>query len=292
MNTFSISFSDNDFQLIHVVNEREKLNLQNGNQFPYPHSSGIDQVFCEENIAFVSNKIAELRKEKNIELLSLAFSIPFNYAVVKKVAFPHDSNKEQKRNQIEWELSANLSEPVKSYKIMIINQDQTKSAYAEATVVAISKEIIQKLLRIAEHNNAEIDRVFLNCFALENFLTEDQRFKDDTNYYLLKNGDSFLEHHFFAGKQYLLSFVDPIKSNRSREEYTVERSNERFKQVGTLFSQINKNRCVLYAYGNGLESSTMDNLKSGLSIDAEFAELNNFPIEESFKYIEAWGAVL
>jgi hypothetical protein len=127
---------------------------------------------------------------------------------------------------------------------------------------------------------------------LENLLTEDKRFSENQNYYLLKNGDAFLEHHFFAGKQYLLSYIDPIKSNRTREEYTLERSNERYKQISNLLSQLNKNQCVLYAYGNGLESSTMDNLKTGLSIDVAFAELNNFPQEESYKFVEAWGAVL
>lgn len=293
INTFSVSFSDNAFQIIHLSGENEQQTLHSGKQFAYTNISAIDQLFCSENINYVSQKISSLKAEKKIENLNLVFTIPFNYSVVKKVCFPHESSKEQKKNQIEWELSANLSDPLNSFKIMIVNENKAAPNYVEATVIAINKEIIKKLSQIANDNNAEISKLMLNCFAIENFLIEEQRFKSDSNYYFLKNAENYIEHHFYSGKQYLLSYVDPINGKRNRDEYIVERSNERYKQVLHLIKKLNNNsHCVLYAYGNGLKASTFESLKTGLSLDVEYASLNNFPDPDSFKYLEAWGSVL
>ena len=244
INTFSVSFSDNAFQIIHVSNENEQQILHAGNQFAYPNISAIDQLFTSENINFVSDKISSLKEEKKIENLSLVFSIPFNYSIVKKVCFPHESSKEQKKNQIEWELSANLSEPINSFKIMIVNENKSAPNYVEATVIAIDKKIIRMLSEIANDNNAEISRLMLNCFAIENYITEEKSFKTDINYYFLKNAEKYIEHHFYSGKQYLLSYIDPINGSRNRDEFIVERSNERYKQVLHLIKKLNNKKYI------------------------------------------------
>ena len=73
----------------------------------------------------------------------------------------------------------------------------------------------------------------------------------------------------------------------------MERANERYKQVLNLTGNLKKDhQCVLYAYGNGLDSVILESLKKGLSIDTESADINNFPGIDSFKYLEAWGSVL
>jgi len=294
-NTISLSFSDNSFQLVHTTGEGPEHTLVSCNEHSYPQYISIDQVFNPDNLLSIIEAVNTLKKKNSLEEVDLSFSLPFNFAKIKKVAYPKDSDKKLKRSQIEWELESVISENIKEFKISILNENKDHKEYSEAQVVAINKALIKKLQFVAEESKAGISGVFLNCFSLENYLDQNNAFSPDQNHIFLKIGEKYIEHHFFLGKQYFSSYVDllPELNNRRREEAILEITNERHKQVTNLAGQMdNKNKFNLIVYGNSVSESVVETLKNGLSLSVEYAGIGNYSEPDGYKYIEAWGSIL
>ena len=292
-NTFCLSFSDIGFQLLHVITGDNGISINSNHQFNYPSAMPPDQIFSGESIAFISNNIYKFKTDNNVENFSLSFALPFNYADIKKVALPLDSDKTQKKKQIEWELKTTLSGDLKDYKISVLSESD-ESSFSSAVVVAIKKALLIKLKYIADENKCNIKNVFLNSFALENYILHDNRYNEDKNFAVLKVSKNILEYHFFSGKQYFLSQIDTLDLlSRRKEEVVLELTHERYKNISNLFGQtLNENPFELYLYGSSLNEEILNVLKKGLSIPVEYAHIDNFPTNEDYKYIEAWGSIL
>ncbi len=292
-NTFCLSFSDIGFQLLHVISGDNEPNINSNYQFYYPSPKAPDQIFSGESIAFISNSIYKFKTDNNVENFSLSFALPFNYADIKKVAFPLDSDKKQKKDQIEWELKTTLPGDLKDYKISVLNESN-ESSYSSAVVVAIKKELLVKLKYVADENKSTIKNVFLNSFALENYILHDNRYSEDKNFAFLKVNKNILEYHFFCGKQYFLSQIDSLDLlSRNKEEVVLELTHERYKNISNLFGQtLNENPFELYLYGSSLNEEIFNVLKKGLSIPVEYAQIEEFPTDEDYIYVEAWGSIL
>jgi hypothetical protein len=292
-NTFCLSFSDIAFQLLHVTSDDNGNLINSNHQFDYHSPKSPDQIFNSKNISFISARIGQFAEENEIENFSLSFALPFNFADIKKVAFPLQSDKTLKKKQIEWELKTTLPGELKDYKISVLNELDEQS-FSSAMVVAIKKELLIHLKQIADENKSNIKNVFLNCFALENYILNDNRFGDNKNFAFLKVNKNILEYHFFGGKQYFSSQIDSLDlSSRKKEEVVLERTYERYKNILNLFEQVlNKNPFELFLYGSSLNGDILNVLKKGLSIPVEYAKIDNFPTSEDYKYIEAWGSIL
>jgi Tfp pilus assembly PilM family ATPase len=293
-NTFSLSFSDDSFQLLHLTNENSENTLVSSNHYPYPQSISVDEVFNPDNLLSVIDALNSLKVKNNLEEVDLAISVPFNFAKIKKVAYPNKSDKKLKRTQIEWELESVISENIKEFKVSVLKENNNKE-YSEALIVAIHKSLIKKLQFVAEESNTGISGIFLNCFSLENYLDQNTAFSPDQNYLFLKIGEKYIEQHFFLGKQYLNSYVDPLteQNNRSREEIILELTSERYKQIANLAGQMeNENIFNLIVYGNSVSNKAVETLKKGLSLSVEYAEISNYSDQDGYKYIEAWGSIL
>lgn len=294
-NLFSLSFSDNSFQLVYLINNGSEHKLISCNHYFYSQSVSIDQIFNQDNLNTVIEAINSLKDKNNLNNVDLSFSLPFNFAKIKKIAYPTESDKKLKREQIEWELEAVISGSIKEFKISVLSESKNNNDYSEALIVAINRSLIKKLQYIAEKSNTGIFGVFLNCFSLENYLEHNDDLRSDQNHVFLKMGEKYIEHHFFLGKQYLRSYVDVLieVKNRSREEVILELSNKRYKQVANLAGQMeNNNTFNLVVYGNSVSEGVVEALKKGLSLSVEYAEINNYSGTDGFNYIEAWGSIL
>ena len=292
-NTFCLSFSDIGFQLLHVISDDGAIKINSNHQFEYSSPKSPDQIFSPDNITFISDSLKRYKTENNIEKFVLSLAIPFNFADVKKVAFPLNSDKMQKKQQIEWELRTTLPGELKEYKISVLNEHD-ESYFSSAVVVAIRKDLLIRLKQIADDNEGEIENVFLNCFALENYILHNKNYTEDKNYTFVKINKNFLEYHFFSGKQYFLSQIDSLDlSSRNKQEVVLELTHERYKNISNLFGQtLNEKPFELYLYGSSLDEEIFKVLKKGLSIPAEYAQIVDFPTNEAYKYIEAWGSIL
>jgi len=292
-NTFCLSFSDTAFQLLHIESDDNEKIIKSNHHINYSSPKSPDQIFNSECIAFVSSSINELKEEKGLENFSLSVTLPFNFADIKKVAFPNHSNKEQKRAQIEWELKTTLPGNLKEYKISVLNEFD-ESSFSSAVVVAIKKELLLKLKKVADETKGQIENVFLNCFALENYILHDNRYADDKNFAFLKVNRNTLEYHFFNAKKYFLSQIDSMDlSSRNKQEVVLELTHERYKNISNLFGQAqNEKTFELYLYGCSMNEEIFSSLKNGLSIPVERARINNFPGQDDYKYVEAWGSIL
>lgn len=291
-NTFCLSFSDSDFQLLHLTKKDDRNWLHSAHHFKYASIKSIDQIISEENITFISETIKTYIDKNDISSISLSFILPFNYAEIKRIILPQNSDKNLKRSQIQWELETTLSGDLKEYKVSIM-AEMEKEHYNYAIVVAIKKTIIKRLQIIAEQNNADISNVLLNCFSVENYLVNHTLFKNTKNYVFLKINRNYLEHHFFSGEKYLVSQIDLIdSSSRLRDEIIVEIVNERQKN---LFNFIDKtlldNPLELFVYGSCLTEETYEALKKGLSSKVNYAKIDDISSTDSYKYVEAWGSI-
>jgi hypothetical protein len=295
-NTFSISFSDNAVQLIHVTTDNDGTKLCSCDNYQFPQQDPLDKVFCPENLVFFSKIIAEKRTGTNPEDLSILFCIPFNFACVKTVAFPVGSDKIQKKNQIEWEFNTVLQGNINEYKISVVNESVENEGFSKATAVALSRSLLKNLQNIAEENEIAIAGIFLNCFSIENYLDKSDN-ESDKNHIFLKIGNHHIEHHFYNKKRYLTSFIDAIilNNNQTREQYIVELAQDRIKQVSNLVTPgIEDSQFNMVVYGASLKDEITNVLKDNLSIPVENAQIPEFMdnVQDSYKYIEAWGSIL
>lgn len=292
-NTFCLSFSDIGFQLLHLIQQDDRNTLHSAEQFSYTSTVPIDQIISDENILFISKILGKYIAEKGILSSSLSIVLPFNFAEIKRIILPQNSDKNLKRNQIQWELETTLSGDLRDYKVSILAETE-KEFYNYAVVVAIKKSIINRLQSIAEQNKADISNVLLNCFSIENYLVNHNTFNVKKNYVFLKVNKNYIEHHFFSGDKYLLSQIDLIdSSSRSRNEVVVEIVNDRHKNISNFIDkEQNDNPLEFFAYGSSLTDETYDALKKGLSSKVNYALIESINSTDSFKYIEAWGSVL
>jgi len=293
-NTFCISFSDINFQLLHVSSQENALSIHSAKNFKYPSINSLDQFLSEDNINFISNSIDSFRRDHELNAaVTLSIVLPFNYAEVKKVLLPINSNKDLKRQQIKWELETTLTENIENYKISVLNERREEN-HIQAIVVAIKKDIIKKLQIIARQNMADINNVLLNCFWLENVLNKQEDFDISKNYMFLKVDKNYLEHHFFCGNKYLLSQIDLLENmSRPREEVIVEITNERYKNISNFIDKdLVNNPLELFVYGSSVSDGIFKALEEGLSSRVRYARVENFPTDDSYKYIEAWGTFL
>lgn len=292
-NTFCLSFSDIGFQLLHLNKQDDGNRLHSAHHFDYSNIKSIDQIISDENILFISKSIHEYINENHISLSSISFVLPFNFAEIKRIILPQNSDKNLKRNQIQWELETTLSGNLKEYKVFILDEME-KDSYNYAIVVAIKKSIINQLQIIAEQNKVDISDVLLNCFSIENYLVSHKKFKAKKNYVFLKVNENYLEHHFFSGDKYLLSQIDLIDlSSRARDEVIVEIVNERYKNISNFIDKERiDNPLELFVYGTSLTEETFGALNKGLSSQVNYALVEDLTSTESFKFVEAWGAVL
>lgn len=294
-NTFSISFSDSAFQIVHSTQEGENSQFVAYEQNSFDQSVSIDALLKPQTLTKIVDRINQFKQQQSIEEAELVFALPFNYAHVKQVVFPAGTDKKEKRSIIEWEMEAVVHEPIKNYKMSVLNQRVHNEQYTQAMVVAINKTIIKELLTIAEKCNLTLASVVLNCFSLESVLDQ-ANFKNETlNQLFLKVGTRFVEHHFFVDGQYHLSAIDLINSSESRsfDDLLVESSKERIKQIANQVQQTGKNsQFEMFVYGDTLLEETVNALKSGLSLPVNYAQAGNGIKVDGYKYIEAWGAVI
>lgn len=295
MNTLSLSFSGDKFQLIHAEGENEDRKIISCMQYNYPQDLFFDQIFKSEHTRFVAETIQQFAKENQLDNLSILFALPFNIATIKKVAFPFDSSKEQKKAQIEWEFQTVLAGPIKEFKISVLAEKDVDSSHSQAIVVGINKKVIKELKSIAASINASLSSILLNCFAIENFIDHNQNYKNAENYVFLKVSKNFIEHHFYKGKEYFLSHIDPILllNGRQREDVIVEITKEHYKNVENLINQTQaEQNFKLKAYGDSLSEKDMNALKKSLSFDVDYVQINEYEKDDGFKYLEAWGSLI
>lgn len=292
-NTVCLSFSDTGFQLLNIISDDNEINIVSNHQFNFPSPKSYDQIFNTTNILFVIDSLIQFKKENNGEDFSLSFALPFNFADIKKVAFPSDSEKMQKKRQIEWELKTTLPGELSEYKISVLNEISEPS-FSSAIVVAIRKILLEQLYDIAVKTNSKVRSVLLSCFAVENYIAKNNMFDQKKNFVFLKINKNIIEHHFFNGRDYFLSQIDSLDiSTRSKEEIILELSHERYKNISNIFSQTtNDNPFELYLYGDYADENIFKTLKNGLSIPVEYPLIDNFPNSEGYKYIEAWGCFI
>ncbi len=294
-NIFSLSFSDNSFQLVHSTSEGQEQKLVSCNQLRYSQPVSVDQIFNEGNLHSVIEAVTDLKDRNSLQDVDLLFSLPFNFAKIKKIAYPNDSDKKLKRSQIEWELESVISENIKSFKISVLKESKNQKNYSEALIVAISKALVKKLQYVAEESKTGISGVFINCLSIENYLENNNTLSSDQNHLFLKVGDKYIEQHFFLAKQYLTSYIDLMKEmhKRSREEIILELLTDRLKEAVSLASQMeNNNKFRLIIYGNSVSDNVVGTLKKGLSLSVECAGIDNYSEQDGYKYIEAWGSTL
>ena len=56
-NNFCLSFSDSDFQLLHLTKQDDRNRLHSAQQFNYESIKSIDQIISEDNVSFISKAI-------------------------------------------------------------------------------------------------------------------------------------------------------------------------------------------------------------------------------------------
>jgi len=296
-NIFSLSFSNLNFQVLHLTNNENKINLISHQTHQYPFKYNFDNLFASENIEAIAGIINDQKENAGIDNLTLMISLPINFSLQKKIALPVNAEEVVINEQVEWELSHYLPGELSDFKVIMTDSSFDYNDYKETLFICIHKKIINSLKMLADHCNSSLSKLVVDNFALENFIITN-KIIDLSKNQILFNIDK-IQHlsHFYIGGKYFTSYsenINPLKLN-SYNEKIVRISKEKYLVIKNLNEQLpfGQNREIeIFIYGQGLSDTLTDALKKSFSGPVHKIEASAYPNMEPadiYKYVEVLG---
>ena len=84
-NIFSLSFSNSNFQIAHLIQNDGQAELQSLNSYNYPFTFSFDRLFEKQQIDTMGAIIKQQKENANIDGLSIMVSLPLNYSLQKNI---------------------------------------------------------------------------------------------------------------------------------------------------------------------------------------------------------------
>ena len=285
----SVSFSDNSYQYViskdgHIVDAQDH---------PFVTFSSYENLFDDIHLKEVSSKLSEVISVNQFKDAEIFITIPFNFSLFKKISVPPNSTKKEKREQINWELTSILPEPLSFYKISTLRPVELSDDIEEINVIAIPRKIIEQCSGMINQLQAKFSGLLINVLSLENFLNSTLNQNTPITIFA-KIAQSISEIHVYYEKNYLVSFFENVDSE-SESDKIVELLKEKMKKVSSLIEQkynakINTSDILLY--GSNMDSDKLSLFKQNLTANVELASFKFIPPEISYKYIEAIGSIV
>ncbi len=296
-NIFSLSFSNSNFQIAHLIQNDGQAELQSLNSYNYPFTFSFDRLFEKQQIDTLGAIIKQQKEKANIDGLSIMVSLPLNYSLQKKIALPIDVEQNVINDQVEWELSHYLPGQLSEYKVIMTDSSFDFSGYKEVLFICINKEIIKNISTLAQLCDGVLNKLLVENLAMENFLNKKNIFDPNKNQ-ILFNIDTlqYISHFYFAGKYYnsYSENINPLKSNTFIEK-ALKLSKEQFLNIKNLNEQLpfgKGKELEIFVYGQALTDELYNTMKENFSCTVESfnnAGYSNINDMEIAKYVEALG---
>ena len=210
-NLFGISFSES---ALHIA-QSQNGTIESVKSVPYVFPFGYDTLFSEKNVIHLADMVARRKKAGGLDELGLSVSLPLNFAHIKKVALPLQAGPEVTQAQVEWELNNHLSDDLSEYKIINTHTEFEFQSYREVIFIAIKKEILKAISKIAELTESQLKQIVPANFVVEKLLLKN---KVTTNSLVIKLEKTVIHSQLFVDNKYYFSYMDSTKTQSPNED--------------------------------------------------------------------------
>ncbi|MBN2425656.1 MAG: hypothetical protein JXR46_15410 [Calditrichaceae bacterium] len=242
----SLSFSDQFVYLVHGVEEQSLIEVVSSEKIIFPGGSDIYNIFSDENIDYLAGLIKKEKSTKFInDNITIKISLPFQYSYLKRIAVPALNNSTEMFSQVRWEFENYLPEKPDNYKVIKTDIIFEYAEYKEIVFIAILKDIIKQLVKLAEKNGDVLGELVLDVFCIERYLRINTLLDFSAVQVVLYVDRYRLTIHVYIGGKYYTTFVDPINPEAQKysfEDKILEISKDRINQIQNLISQAGFNR--------------------------------------------------
>lgn len=288
----------------------QKLILDHLGSVPYPFAYNEAELFSEANIAALADLINTKILVGHSDYKSLSVSIESNLVTMKRIALPDNLDAEDENDQISWDLSHSLIEPLDQFIYYKTENSFKNDNFTDYLTIAIRKSIISAIKDLSSSIGLNLVDVSINQLNTEIVLKNLLKGKTDGLIAVFKLMNSRMESVFLWNGNYYSSHYDRLLSDSSLDSAENDLSTKiksKIKQTENLFEQMIQKQIKIeqiFIYGDLIEEKTIQSLQKNMSVTisrldpirnieiSEKLQMNLPPSEESTKYVESVGVVL
>ena len=266
-----------------LIND-QTLILDHLGSVPYPFAYNEAEIFSDENIV--------------------------NLATLKRIALPDSLDADEEKDQIAWDLSNCLIEPLDNFVYYKTFNSFKNDNFTDYLTIAIRKNIINAIKKLSELVDLNLIDISVNQLNTEIVLQNLLKEKTQGLIAIFKIAKSRLESTFLWNGNYYTSHYDRLLSETVTDSADTDLSTKiksKIKQTENLFEQMIQQQIKIeqiYLYGNLIEDKFVNSIQKNMSvkvsrldplqnIDKSEILKNSLPAsEESTKYVESVGVVL
>jgi hypothetical protein len=276
----------------------------------YPFAYNEAELFSEENISALANLLKSTILAEQTDYKNLSISIESNLATFKRIAIPVNLDKEDEDDQISWDLTNSLIEPLDQYIFYKTPNSFKNDNFTDYLTIAIRKKIINAIKKLSDLIELNLIDISINQLNTEIVLQKSLKGQTDGLIGIFKIAKSRLESTFLWNGNYYTSHYDRLVSEEimdSAENDWSTKIKSKVKQMENLFEQIIKKQIKIeqiYLYGDLIDDKFIKSLQDNISvsifrldplknIDKSEKLITTLPaLGETTKYVESIGVVL
>jgi hypothetical protein len=257
-NKFGISLTSAGINISAFSEAEDGASVISSDIIPFGFDFSYDILFSEENLIKLSASLDRYRDRSGIAQMQINFSIPLNYAHIKRIAVMPGFDAKLLQAQVNWELEHYLPETIGNYKVIKSDQEYDFGSYKEIVVVCIMRSLLEKVKTISSQANMVLNKVLIDHFSIENYLKRFKLINSNKNQIVLRiDPFNVITYLFLKGIYYTHYFdlTDISNSSISRNDKILELVKDRINQIEIMVEQlpfINDKESELIILGEGL----------------------------------------
>jgi hypothetical protein len=292
-----------------LIND-QKLILDHVGSVSYPFAYNESNLFSDENVSTLASLLKSKILAGQTDFKKLSISIESNLATLKRIALPDNLDKDDEKDQVAWDLSHSLIEPLDQYIYYKTTNSFKNDTFTDYLTIAIRKNIINAIKKLSGLVELELVDISINQLNTEIVLQNSMKDQTEGLIAIFKIAQSRMESTFLWNGNYYTSHYDRFVSeatNGSSDNDWSTKIKSKIKQMENLFEQMFQKQIKIeqiYLYGDLIDEKFIKSLQNNISVavfrldplqNVEKSEklINALPNqEESTKYVESIGVVL
>jgi len=303
-----LAFCVESIKYTRFLNSDQKFILDHIGSISYPFAYNETELFRDENISLLVNLLKSEILTGQDDFKDLSVSIESNLATMKRIALPDNLDKQDENDQIAWDLSQSLIEPLDQYVYFKTINRFDNDNYTDFLIIAIRKKIIEAIKKTSDLLGLNLVDISINPLVAEIALRNYLKNEVDGLIAIFKIARKRLESAFLWNGNYYTSHYERLLSeNELHGNDLLTKIKSKIKQMENLFEQmIHKQIKIeqIFLYGDMIDEKVINSIKKNISVDV--FRLNPFENidkseklltalptpEESTRYVESIGVVL
>ena len=292
-----------------LVND-QSLSLDHIGNVSYPFAYNEAELFSDENITALATLLKSTILAEHADFKNLSVSIESNLATLKRIALPDNLDKEDENDQIAWDLTNTVIEPLDQYIFYKTSNSFKNENYTDYLTIAIRKNIVKAIKTLSGLIELDLVDISINQLNTEIILQNSLNGQTDGLIAVFKIANSRIESTFLWNGNYYTSHYDRMVQGTgldSADNDLATKIKSKVKQMENLFEQLFQKQIKIeqiYLYGDLVDEKFITSIQTNMSVAVfKLDPLQNVEKSEKLittlpalgdvsKFVESVGVVL